>query len=177
MRPVKRTRAILRNELFMNRTKGVARSVAFVLAMVSPIAVAAKTDITGAWVVTLELPQSKPTIEANMKQTGETLSGEVVTPAGTLDFNGTVVNDKITAVYALQVQGNVLEIRMNGVVDADTLSGTIEFGSGQAVKWTAVRKPVTSALETGEATPAAPAEDSAPKPNDTGDAPVSPPAK
>ena len=161
----------------MKKANRTAVALAFVLAMVSSIAVAAKTDITGAWVVTLELPQSKPTIEANMKQTGEKLSGEVVTPAGTLDFNGTVVNDKITAVYALQVQGNVLEIRMNGVVDADTLSGTIEFGSGQAVKWTAVRKPVTSASETGEATPAVPAEDTVPKPNETGDAPVSPPAK
>ena len=161
----------------MKKANRTAVALAFVLAMVSSIAVVAKTDITGAWVVALELPQSKPTIEANMKQTDEKLSGEVVTPAGTLDFNGTVVNDKITAVYSLQVQGNILEIRMNGVVNADTLSGTIEFGSGQAVKWTAVRKPVTSAPETGEATPAVPAEDTVPKPNETGDAPVSPPAK
>jgi hypothetical protein len=161
----------------MKKANRVAVALAFVLAMVSSIAVAAKTDITGAWVVTLELPQSKPTIEANIKQSDDKLAAEVVTPAGTLDFSGTLVNDKITAVYALQVQGNVLEIRMNGVVDADTLSGTIEFGSGQAVKWTAIRKPVTSASETGAATPAAPAEDSAPKPNETGDAPVSPLAK
>ena len=162
----------------MKKANRAAVALAFVLAMVSSIAVAAKTDITGAWVVTLELPQSKPTIEANIKQSDDKLAAEVVTPAGTLDFSGTLVNDKITAVYALQVQGNVLEIRMNGVVNADTLSGTIEFGSGQqAVKWTAVRKPVTSAPETGEATPAVPAEDTVPKPNETGDAPVSPPAK
>ena len=161
----------------MKKANRAAVALAFVLAMVSSIAVAAKTDITGAWVVTLELPQSKPTIEANIKQSDDKLAAEVVTPAGTLDFSGTLVNDKITAVYALQVQGNVLEIRMNGVVDADTLSGTIEFGSGQAVKWTAVRKPVTNASETGDATPAVPAEDTVPKPNETGDAPVSPPAK
>lgn len=161
----------------MKKANRAAVALAFVLAVTSVTALGAKTDLTGAWIVTLDLISNKPTIEANLKQSDDKLAAEVVTPAGTLDFNGTVVNDKISAVYSLQVQGNTLEIRMNGVVDADTMSGTIEFGSGQAVKWTAVRKPATSAPEAGEATPAAPAEDSAPKPNDTGDAPVSPPAK
>ena len=156
-----------------NRT---AVALAFMLAMPSATAAAAKTDITGAWLVTLDLVNNKPTIEANIKQNDDKLEAQVNTPAGTLDFNGTLVDNKITAVYSLQLQGNILEIRMNGVVEADTLSGTIEFSSGQPVKWTAVRKPLTSTSETGEPTSAAPAEDSAPKPNSP-DAPLVAPSK
>ena len=159
----------------MNKAIRVAAALAFAWAVTTATAAAAETDITGAWIVTLDLVNNKPTIEATIKQNNDKLEAEVVTPAGTLDFNGTVVNNKISAVYSLQVQGNTLEIRMNGVVDADTLSGTIEFGSGQPVKWTAVRKPAASAPET-EITPAAPAEDGAPKPNQP-DAPVAAPAK
>jgi hypothetical protein len=167
---------MITNEMFMNKAMGVAAALAFVLAVALGTAAAA-TDITGAWLVTLDLPQSKPTIAANLKQNGDKLSAEVVTPAGTLDFNGTLVDNKISAVYSMQLQGNFLEIRMNGVVDADTLSGTIEFGSGQPVKWTAVRKPVTSAPGTEETPPAAPAEDPTPTPNEPADAPVSAPTK
>jgi hypothetical protein len=127
----------------MNKAKGVATALAFVLAVISATAAAAaETDITGAWIVTLDLVTGKASVEANIKQTDDKLAAQVMTPAGAIDFNGTLVNNKISAVYSMQLQGNFLEIRMNGVVDADTLSGTIEFAPGQEVKWTAVRKPV-----------------------------------
>ena len=133
-----------------NTSLRVLAALAFVLAATSPSSAATETDITGAWIVTLDFVSSKATIEANIKQSGEKLVAAVNTPAGHLDFSGTLVNNKISAVYTLQLQGNSLEIRMSGVVDADTLSGTLEFGPGQHVKWTAVRKPVVDGSETPE---------------------------
>jgi hypothetical protein len=151
----------------MNKNKRVAAALAFVLIAISSTAVAAQTDITGAWLFTLEFPQGKTTVEANIKQTDDKFAGEVATPAGNLQFDGTLVKNEISAVYSLPLHGNVLEIRMVGVVDADTLSGTIEFGAGQQLKWTAVRKPLTSVPETAGTTPA---DDSAPKQDAPGDA-------
>lgn len=144
----------------MNRTKRVAAVLAFVLAVTSATASAAETDISGEWIVTLDFVTNKATIEATIKQTEDKLAAEVLTPAGRLDFNGTLVDNKISAVYSMQVQGNVLEIRMNGIVEAETLSGTIAFGRGQEVKWTAVRK---SAVSVSESDGAAPVPDSAPE--------------
>ena len=138
----------------MNKANRMAAALAFVLAVTAATASAAEHDITGAWIVTLDFVSSKATIEANIKQNDDKLAAEVMTPAGRLDFNGTLVNNKISAVYSMQVQGNVLEIRMNGIADADALSGTIAFGGGQEVKWTAVRKPIVDASETAGAEPA-----------------------
>ena len=137
----------------MNKFKGVAAALAIILAVASA-PIAAETDITGAWIVTLDLVNSKATLEANITQSDGKIAAEVITPAGKLDFNGTLLDNKITAAYSLQVQGNVLEIRMNGVVDADSLSGTIAFGAGQEVKWTAVRKPIAGATDATASEPA-----------------------
>jgi hypothetical protein len=137
----------------MNRFKSVTAALAIV-AVTSAAIAAAETDITGAWIVTLDFVNSKATMEANITQNDDKLAAEVITPAGKIDFNGTLVDNKITAAYSLRVQGNVLEIRMNGVVDAGSLSGTIAFGPGQEVKWTAVRKPVGGAAEATASEPA-----------------------
>jgi hypothetical protein len=140
----------------MNKAKRMAAVLAFILASTTLVA-ADTTDISGAWLVTIELPNNKATIEANIKQDDDKLVAGVLSPVGNLSFTGTLVDNKISAVYVLKVQGNALEVKMNGVVDGDTLSGTIEFAKGQEVKWTAVRKPVVApetALETPVETPA-----------------------
>ena len=137
----------------MNKGNQLAAAMVFVLTVTSGTAVAAKADISGAWIITVDLISNKATIEATIKQNDDKITTEIMTPAGALDFTGTLVDNKISAVYVLRVQGNSREIRMNGIVDADTLSGTIEFAPGQEAKWTAVRKPVIAASETAEDTP------------------------
>ena len=142
--------------MFMNKTNRLA-AITFVLSVASATATAAATDISGAWIVTLDMIQSKTTMEANIKQNEDKLEAEVGTPAGTLNFSGTLVDDKISAVYLVRIQGKALEIRMKGLVEGDTLSGTIEFAPGQELNWTAVRKPVDGAPAAVEAP--APAQD------------------
>lgn len=147
----------------MNKTNRVAAALACVLAITSAAAVAATTDISGAWIVTIELPNNKATVEAHITQQDDKLVAQVISPMGGLNFNGTLIDNKISAVYTLQVQGNVLEIKMNGLVEGDTLTGTIQFAAGQEVKWTAARKPVVVApAETVEPPAASPAPEAAP---------------
>jgi hypothetical protein len=141
----------------MNKAHRVAAALASILAFTTAFVAADTTDISGAWLVTIELPNNKATIEANIKQDDDKLVAGVFSPVGNLAFTGTLVDNKISAVYVLKVQGNALEVKMNGVVEGETLSGTIEFAKGQEVKWTAVRKPVVApetALETPVETPA-----------------------
>src|SRR5688572_30617572 len=122
----------------MNKFKGVAAALAMIIVAVASARIAAaETDITGAWIITLDLVNSKATLEANITQTEDKTPAGVIPPAGKLDFNGRLVHDKITAVYGWGVQGNFLEIRMNGVVGAGSLWGTIAFGLGQEGRWPA----------------------------------------
>ena len=142
--------------VYPTNAKSAAAAITFLLVVASSPTSLAATDISGAWIVTLDMIQSKTTLEANITQNAEKLEAEVGTPAGTLSFNGTLVDDKISAVYLVKIQGNALEIRMKGVVDgADALSGTIEFSPGQELKWTAVRKPADDAPAMTPAPPAA----------------------
>jgi hypothetical protein len=145
----------------MKKASRVAAALAFVLVVTSSTVVAANTDISGAWLVTIELPNNRATIEANIKQDDDKLVAGVLSPVGNLAFTGTLVDNKISAVYVLKVQGNALEVKMNGVVEGDTLSGTIEFAKGQEVKWTAVRKPVVAAETAAEPPVETPAQDGA----------------
>ena len=134
----------------------VAATLAFVLLLASGNVATAATDISGDWIVTLDMIQSKTTMEARITQSDGKLEAEVGTPAGTFSFNGTLVDDKISAVYLVRVQGNALEIRMKGLVEGDMLSGTIEFAPGQELKWTAVRKTAGDVPDTVAAPPPAP---------------------
>ena len=145
----------------MAKTTRAAAALAFVLIATSSTVLSAQTDLTGAWVMTLEFPQGQVAGEAHFKQTGDKISVEVVTPSSKLDFSGTLVSNKIAADYSSPLKGSALEMKLMGVVDGERLSGTIDLGGGLQVKWTAVRKPATGA----------------PTPHEAGDATGSPPSK
>jgi hypothetical protein len=109
-------------------------------------------DISGAWVVTVDAPQGKNDVEATFKQAGEKVTGEVTTPMGAASFSGTLVNNRLAISYSIPLQGQALEFKLAGVVDHDTMSGTLELGGLGKTSWSARRKPAASA-----AAPVAPA--------------------
>ncbi len=137
----------------MNRLKiGVA-----VLALAAlPLSASAQTDITGAWIVTVDSPQGQATIDATFKQAGEKITGEVTSPVGSVDFAGTLIKNALAVTYALPIQGQTLEIRMNGVVDKDAMSGSVDFGGMGQAAWTAKRKPASDAVAAAAARPCRP---------------------
>jgi hypothetical protein len=146
----------------MTRLKLCILALALVLPTASPAF--AQSDITGDWVVTIDTPQGAQSIDATMKQAGEELTGTIVSPLGSVDFKGKVVNDTLDVAYTLDLQGNAVEIKMTGKVAGDAITGNLNLGGLGDVPWTAKRKEATAAAATPASlsTPAAAAPAAAP---------------
>ncbi len=128
--------------------------VATVVFLALPVLASAQTDITGAWIVTVNSPQGQMDLETTFKQDGEKISGAVTSPMGSVDFTGTLVKNDLAVNYSVPIQGQTLEIRMTGVVGPDnTMAGALDLGGMMQAEWSAKRKPAESA--TAAAAPAA----------------------
>lgn len=144
----------------MHRLTFAVTTLAF---LALPLVAAAQTDITGAWIVTVNAPQGRMDLETTFKQDGEKISGAVTSPMGSVDFTGTLVKNDIAVNYSVPVQGQTLEIRMTGTVGADnTMSGALDLGGMMQAEWTAKRKPAESATAAAAAPAAAPAATATP---------------
>jgi hypothetical protein len=118
--------------------------------------------ITGDWEVTVESPQGPATIDAAFKQDGEAVVGTVTSPMGSVEFKGTLVNDAITVNYQLDLQGNLLDVTMNGKVAGDAMEGNLVIAGMGELPWKAKRKAPGAAATAAAAAPAAPAAAVAP---------------
>jgi hypothetical protein len=136
------------------------------LAVAAPMAALAQTDFSGDWLVTIESPQGPATIDLTMKQTGEALTGTVTSPMGSVDFKGKVLKDALNVTYAMNFQGNSIEITMTGTIAGDAITGNVDFGGLGAVPWTAKRK-------TASAAPASRAASAGPTPTAAGGGEIS----
>lgn len=124
--------------------------VALALVVLAPVAASGQTDVTGDWAVTVESPQGPVTLDVTMKQAGEELTGTLTSPMGSVDFKGKVVNDTVDVAYTMEMQGNAVQITMNGKVAGDSIAGNFNFGGLGDVPWTAKRK-----ASSGASSPAA----------------------
>ena len=116
---------------------------------------AAQPDVTGAWEVTIDSPQGAMTIDADLKQAGEVVTGTITSPMGSVDLKGTLVNDALTFNYTVPLQGQNLEIAMNGKVAGETIDGLVTIVGMGEVPWKAKRKPAGAASATSATTAAA----------------------
>jgi hypothetical protein len=139
----------------MNRFKVFVLATALAT---TPLAVFAQDtpDISGDWEVTVDSPQGPATIDASFKQAGEAVTGTVTSPMGSVDFKGTLVKNVIAVAYRLDVQGNALDITMNGTVTGDEMAGNLVIAGMGEVPWKAKKKAPGAAAATAPAA-AAPA--------------------
>ncbi len=138
----------------MARSKRFAPALALLLLL--PTAAAAQ-DVTGDWEVTVDSPQGAATIDAAFKQAGEAVTGTVTSPMGSVEFKGTLVNNAITVNYQLDLQGNLLDIVMNGTVAGDSMEGNLVIAGMGELPWKAKRKAAAAAAATAPGAGAAPA--------------------
>lgn len=145
----------------MTYTRSVVLTAAL-LGLLAPQPAAGQAGITGAWIVSVESPQGSTSVEASFTQDGEKVTGEVESPMGRVEFSGTLVGKDLLVSYSIPVQGNTLEIKMTGVVEAEKITGTIDFGGLGQANWTAVRKAAeAAAAKPAPEAPARPAADAA----------------
>jgi hypothetical protein len=103
---------------------------------------AAKTDLTGTWNVTIELPNMTANPTVVLKQEGEKLTGEYVSAQyGKFPLTGTVKGTDVTFSFAMNVEGNGLNVTYTATVDKDGgLKGSVGYGDMMSGTFVAAKK-------------------------------------
>jgi hypothetical protein len=103
---------------------------------------AAKTDLTGTYNVTVELPNMTATPTMVLKQDGDKLTGDYVSAQyGKFPLTGTVKGDDVTFTFAMNVEGNGLNVTYTGKADKDGgIKGAVNYGDMMSGTFTAAKK-------------------------------------
>lgn len=125
------------------------------LSLAVPAMAAAQANITGPWEVTIDSPQGPMSIDANLKQDGEVLTGMIVSPMGNVELKGTFKNNELAFSYSVPLQGQNLDITMTGKLAGDTIDGLVAIAGLGEVPWKAKRKTGAAAAAPAAAAPAA----------------------
>jgi hypothetical protein len=119
--------------------------MALALSLTIPAAAAAQATLTGPWEVTIDSPQGAMTIDADLKQDGEALTGVITSPMGSVELKGTFKNDELSFSYSVPLQGQNLDITMTGKLAGETIDGLVAIAGLGEVPWKAKRKAPGSA--------------------------------
>jgi hypothetical protein len=113
----------------------------FVGVAATPVPSAGPANVAGVWNVTLELGAitGRPTLE--LKQDGEKITGTYRGRYGASPLEGAVKNNTIGFTVTLNAEGQQASGSFGGVVDGDSMSGTVEFEGAGDGTWSATRAP------------------------------------
>ena len=103
---------------------------------------AAKVDVTGAWIFTVESTAGKSNPTLTFKQDGEKLTGQYSSQLmGEAQLSGTVKGQAIDFIVSASVQGTQVELKYVGTVESkDSMKGTLSAGDLGGGTFTAARK-------------------------------------
>jgi hypothetical protein len=97
-------------------------------------------DVSGAWSLTIQGRQGPRTMDLNLEQDGEELSGTLTGPQGReTPFTGSIKGAKIKFTVKFQTQRGELEIIYKGTVEGDEMSGKAQLPQA-AIDWSAKKK-------------------------------------
>jgi hypothetical protein len=103
---------------------------------------AAKVDVTGVWIFTVESAAGKSNPTLTFKQDGEKLTGQYSSQLmGEAQLVGTVKAQAIDFTVSANVQGTQVELKYVGTVESkDSMKGTLSAGDLGGGTFTATRK-------------------------------------
>jgi hypothetical protein len=110
---------------------------ALVLAF-SPRALA-QGSMAGDWEITFNTPQGASTVNLTLKQEGEKLTGDLSSPIGAVPVTGSAIEGAVVLAASISLQGNALELGLNGKMEGELLNGTARFGDFGEFPFTAKR--------------------------------------
>jgi hypothetical protein len=92
----------------------------------------AKTDISGAWNITVEIPGQSVPVTLTLKQEGEKLSGNVQSGFfGTAQIrNGSATGESFSFDVTVAVGGQNMDVSFTGKVSGTQISGTATSSQG-----------------------------------------------
>jgi hypothetical protein len=126
-------------------------------------AFAQATNVAGDWDVTIVSPQGPNTTRLTLKQDADKLDGLFKSPMGELPVKGSVTGSDVKIAFTIDIQGQGLDITLNGKLNDGAISGTAVFGTFGEGEFTAkkVEAAVAAVPAAATAASAAPAEASA----------------
>jgi uncharacterized protein (DUF2147 family) len=124
-----------------------------------PATARAQTGAAGDWEITLNTPQGNNVVNLSLTQDGEKLTGELSSPMGSVPIAGTAADGGVALTAHIDIQGNALELGLNGKLEGEALNGTVTFGDFGEFPFTGKRAApkVASVAATDGAGAAAPA--------------------
>lgn len=112
--------------------KTLLASIASLIAAASVYA----ADVAGTWSLSVESPRGVRESTLTLTQSGEELTGTLKGQRGETPVTGTLKDNALELNYTLEMQGTGIDVKYTGIVDGDTMSGTIDFGGMGEGKFT-----------------------------------------
>jgi hypothetical protein len=106
-------------------TAALALALSVVLA---PAAVSAQSGVTGDWEITLTTPQGATTVNLTLAQDGEKVTGKLDSPMGSVPIAGTNTAGTMALMAHVDLQGNAIDLGLNGKAESDAMSGVVKIG-------------------------------------------------
>jgi hypothetical protein len=101
----------------------------------------APASLTGTWNLSVALPNMTATPTVVLKQDGEKLTGDYVSAQyGKFPITGTVKGPDVTFWFAMNVEGNALNVTYTGKLEKDALTGSVTYGDMMNGTFTASRQ-------------------------------------
>ncbi len=95
----------------------------------------------GTWALNVNSPNGEVSSTLTLRQTGETLGGEITTPFGNATISeARVRGNEITFSYTINFQGQPLPVTARGRIDGSSIAGTME-AMGQTFEFTGSKRP------------------------------------
>ena len=122
-------------------------AVAFAcLLAVSVPAVAQDASIVGNWDATIALAQGPQAVPLVLKKEGDRIVGTLSGPHGDVPIEASVKGKAVTFWFTVPTENGPLNMAMTGLVDGDTMSGSIDFGDRGQAQWSAKRAAAAGAV-------------------------------
>lgn len=119
----------------------ISRGLAVVFALlVSALAYAQATNVTGEWTFNVQTDQGGGTPTLTFKQDGEKLTGKYAGQLGDSELTGTVKGNAIHFTFTIDVQGQQAPVTYDGTVEKNTMKGKMDIAGMVNGTFTATKK-------------------------------------
>jgi len=107
-----------------------------------PAAEGKPANIAGEWTFTIEIPMGSMESTVSIEQSETTFTGTMKTEMGEWELHsGSIEGNQITFTISANIMGEAVELEVEGTVEEDTMSGTIEAGEAGTMDWKAEKVP------------------------------------
>ena len=97
-------------------------------------------DVAGTWDLSVASPNGTGSRVLKLQQDGEKLTGEIESSVSSGKVTGSVNGNAIAFTATVAMDTGTFEIRYTGKVDADRMSGDVDFGEYGRGTWSGVRR-------------------------------------